>query len=315
MGPGRARALSRAERRDDGTRNGITMRRLKEKLGTKSVPTGEVEFHDALGYALRPGVHRRGRRQSDAGGSRRMMEMVNGSRLGVAIMGLGIARRSFLEAMIWAHHRRGEGPPARRPPARARAARRPALRARGRVRARLRVLTSGTFATATACAGSSSPRRRSGSADSVSSAASAPSSSTAATATARTGASPASCATRSAIRSGKAARTSAASTCCGRSGAMPPTRPRSSASTTRSPPRPAPRRSRARRSPPSPARATTFARRVDAVLAMERDESEARSAALASALVHTDLGRAPARAGPGDARKALVAVRYAVAGT
>jgi acyl-CoA dehydrogenase len=35
--------------------------------------------------------------------------MVNGSRFGVALMGLGIARRSFLEATIWAHHRRAKG--------------------------------------------------------------------------------------------------------------------------------------------------------------------------------------------------------------
>jgi hypothetical protein len=38
-----------------------------------------------------------------------MMEMVNGSRFGVAMMGLGIARRSFLEAVIWAHHRTAKG--------------------------------------------------------------------------------------------------------------------------------------------------------------------------------------------------------------
>ena len=38
-----------------------------------------------------------------------MMEMVNGSRFGVALMGLGIARRSFLEGTIWAHHRRAKG--------------------------------------------------------------------------------------------------------------------------------------------------------------------------------------------------------------
>jgi hypothetical protein len=38
-----------------------------------------------------------------------MMEMVNGSRFGVAMMGLGIARRSFLEGVIWAHHRRAKG--------------------------------------------------------------------------------------------------------------------------------------------------------------------------------------------------------------
>ncbi len=96
--------------REDGSRNGISMRRLKPKLGTKSVPTGEVEFHDALGYALRPTRSRNGGgSDSDAGGLGRMMEMVNGSRFGVSLMGLGIARRSFLEGTIWAHHRRAKG--------------------------------------------------------------------------------------------------------------------------------------------------------------------------------------------------------------
>jgi acyl-CoA dehydrogenase len=95
--------------REDGSRNGISMRRLKPKLGTKSVPTGEVEFHDALGYALRAAPGGDGTGDSDAGGLGRMMEMVNGSRFGVAMMGLGIARRSFLEGAIWAHHRRAKG--------------------------------------------------------------------------------------------------------------------------------------------------------------------------------------------------------------
>jgi alkylation response protein AidB-like acyl-CoA dehydrogenase len=95
--------------REDGSRNGISMRRLKPKLGTKSVPTGEVEFHDALGYALRPARSDGGGAGSDAGGLGRMMEMVNGSRFGVAMMGLGIARRSFLEGAIWAHHRQAKG--------------------------------------------------------------------------------------------------------------------------------------------------------------------------------------------------------------
>jgi hypothetical protein len=101
------------------------VRRLKPKLGTKSVPTGEVEFQGALGYALRP--QRRGGHgdgdgdpsapnsgaavpsDSDAGGLSRMMEMVNGSRFGVALMGLGIARRTFAEAVAWAHHREAKG--------------------------------------------------------------------------------------------------------------------------------------------------------------------------------------------------------------
>ncbi|HZN16090.1 MAG TPA: acyl-CoA dehydrogenase family protein [Acidimicrobiales bacterium] len=105
---------------DDGTPNNYTMRRLKPKLGTKSVPTGEVEFEGAVGYALRgregaggeagrrPGEEGRGT-NSDAGGLNRMMEMVNGSRFGIAMMGLGIARRCFLEAAIWAHHRQAKG--------------------------------------------------------------------------------------------------------------------------------------------------------------------------------------------------------------
>jgi alkylation response protein AidB-like acyl-CoA dehydrogenase len=95
--------------REDGSRNSYTMRRLKPKLGTRSVPTGEVELHDALGYALRPRRADGTQESSDAGGLNRMMEMVNVSRFGVAMMGLGIARRSFLEAAIWAHHREAKG--------------------------------------------------------------------------------------------------------------------------------------------------------------------------------------------------------------
>ena len=93
----------------DGSRNSYKMRRLKPKLGTRSVPTGEVELEGALGYALRPQRDDGTRESSDAGGLNRMMEMVNGSRFGVAMMGLGIARRSFLEAAVWAHHREAKG--------------------------------------------------------------------------------------------------------------------------------------------------------------------------------------------------------------
>ncbi len=95
--------------REDGTRNSYSMRRLKPKLGTRSVPTGEVELTDAIGYALREHRADGTPETSDAGGLNRMMEMVNVSRFGVAMMGLGIARRSFLEAAIWAHHREAKG--------------------------------------------------------------------------------------------------------------------------------------------------------------------------------------------------------------
>lgn len=94
---------------DDGTRNRFTIRRLKDKLGTRSVPTGEVEFNGALGYALRPQRTDGTVASSDSGGLNRMMEMVNGSRFGVAMMGLGIARRCMLESLVWAHHREAKG--------------------------------------------------------------------------------------------------------------------------------------------------------------------------------------------------------------
>jgi alkylation response protein AidB-like acyl-CoA dehydrogenase len=91
---------------EDGTRNHYVIRRLKQKLGTRSVPTGEITFDGAVAYALRP---QSSGASTDAGGLGRMMEMVNGSRFGVALMGLGIARRCFVEAAIWAHRRRAKG--------------------------------------------------------------------------------------------------------------------------------------------------------------------------------------------------------------
>ncbi|MEX0750489.1 MAG: acyl-CoA dehydrogenase family protein [Dehalococcoidia bacterium] len=109
--PGLAQFLV-PQHRADGTRNGIHVRRLKDKLGTKAVPTGEVDFVDAEAYLM-------GRERTDDGdaaardgrGVNRMMEMVQGSRFGVAIMGLGIMRRSFVEAAIYAHHREAFGRP------------------------------------------------------------------------------------------------------------------------------------------------------------------------------------------------------------
>lgn len=92
--------------RADGARNGIRIKRLKDKLGTRSVPTAEVDFVDAEAYILSNPKRDAG---SEARGLNRMMSMVNGSRLGVATMGLGIMRRSFLEAAIYAAHRQAFG--------------------------------------------------------------------------------------------------------------------------------------------------------------------------------------------------------------
>ncbi len=90
----------------DGSTNGFHMRRLKPKMGTVGVPTGEVVLEGALAWlAGSSGQSATGDAARDGRGINRMMEMVNGSRFGVAIMGLGIHRRSFLEAAIYAAHR------------------------------------------------------------------------------------------------------------------------------------------------------------------------------------------------------------------
>jgi acyl-CoA dehydrogenase len=94
--------------RSDGARNGIRIKRLKDKLGTRSVPTAEVDFVDAEAYIM---SSPRADGGSEARGLNRMMSMVNGSRLGVSTMGLGIMRRSFLEGAIYAAHRTAFGKP------------------------------------------------------------------------------------------------------------------------------------------------------------------------------------------------------------
>jgi hypothetical protein len=95
--------------RRDGSPNGVHIRRIKDKLGTRAVPTGEVDFADAEAYLLAGGQRSRDAGADGRGMGRMMGGMVQGSRLGVAFMGLGIARRSFLEAAIYAAHRRAWG--------------------------------------------------------------------------------------------------------------------------------------------------------------------------------------------------------------
>src|SRR5207248_1244086 len=73
---------------------------------TVVVPTGEVVLEGARAWlAGSSSQSATGDAARDGRGINRMMEMVNGSRFGVAIMGLGIHRRSFLEAAIYAAHR------------------------------------------------------------------------------------------------------------------------------------------------------------------------------------------------------------------
>ena len=79
---------------DDGTPNYYTINRLKNKLGTRSMATGEVTLNGALAYQV--GALDRGFVQ--------MTEMINLTRVWAAIGSLAAMRRTFLEALV---HTRG----------------------------------------------------------------------------------------------------------------------------------------------------------------------------------------------------------------
>ena len=86
---------------DDGTRNAYTINRLKDKLGTRSLATGEVTLHGAQAYLV--GNLERGFVQ--------MTEMINLTRIWAAFGSLAAMRRSFLEALTYTRGRVAFGRP------------------------------------------------------------------------------------------------------------------------------------------------------------------------------------------------------------
>ena len=84
------------ENRKDGL---FRIRRLKDKLGVRAVPSAEVEFDGALGYLV-----------GDADkGFYYMMEALNLSRVSNAIASLGIMRRAYTEAVAYTRERKAFG--------------------------------------------------------------------------------------------------------------------------------------------------------------------------------------------------------------
>src|SRR5215475_3588244 len=83
-------------RLDNGSLNGVYIRRLKDKLGTKSLATAEVDFKDAIAYQ----IGEPGRRFQHA-----MDFVINTSRLYNAVGSAGAARRAYLIAWKYAQHR------------------------------------------------------------------------------------------------------------------------------------------------------------------------------------------------------------------
>lgn len=84
----------------DGAPNGFAMRRLKEKLGTRGLPSGEIDFDRAVAWPVGPVEH----------GFRTAVGIVlNTSRWLTAVGCSGMMRRAVLEADAYARHRRAFG--------------------------------------------------------------------------------------------------------------------------------------------------------------------------------------------------------------
>lgn len=86
-------------RNEDGKPNGLRIRRLKDKLGVRAVPSGEVEFDGAIAYVV----------GDPAKGFYYMMEALNLSRICNAVASIGIMRRALLESKAYAARRNAFG--------------------------------------------------------------------------------------------------------------------------------------------------------------------------------------------------------------
>ncbi|MCL1699816.1 acyl-CoA dehydrogenase family protein [Lysinibacillus sp. Bpr_S20] len=88
-------------RNEDGTVNNLRIRRLKDKLGVRAVPSGEVEFDGALAYVV----------GDPDKGIYYMLEALNLSRICNAVASIGIMRRGYLEAKHYVTNRHAFGKP------------------------------------------------------------------------------------------------------------------------------------------------------------------------------------------------------------
>lgn len=77
-------------------KNHYTLRRLKDKIGTRSMATGEIDFHGAFAYAIG---------QPEQGIHLVMDNVLHLSRLFNSFCVLGMARRAYFIALAYAKHR------------------------------------------------------------------------------------------------------------------------------------------------------------------------------------------------------------------
>lgn len=84
---------------DDGSTNAYRILRLKDKLGTRSMASGEIRLEGATAYLV-----------GEAGrGFVQMADMVNNSRLSNGVRSAGLMRRAVSEAFYIARHRQAFG--------------------------------------------------------------------------------------------------------------------------------------------------------------------------------------------------------------
>jgi alkylation response protein AidB-like acyl-CoA dehydrogenase len=94
-------ALFLVPRSVDGvTPNGFRIRRLKDKLGTRGLASGEIDFDNALAFPIG---------EIDEGFAIAVSELLNTSRWLNAVGSTGIMSRAYLEASSFAHHRQAFG--------------------------------------------------------------------------------------------------------------------------------------------------------------------------------------------------------------
>jgi len=86
--------------REDGGLN-YFIRRLKDKIATRSVPTGEVELNESEGYLLGA---------TDAG-IYLILEVLNLSRVANSVVSVALAQRAMADALSYAAHRTAFGKP------------------------------------------------------------------------------------------------------------------------------------------------------------------------------------------------------------
>ncbi|MFK0245958.1 acyl-CoA dehydrogenase family protein [Amycolatopsis azurea] len=83
----------------DGSRNGIRLQRLKDKLGNRSNASSEIEYDDAIGWLI----------GEEGRGVRTIIEMVNNTRLDCAVGSASGMRYGAVRAVHHARHRRAFG--------------------------------------------------------------------------------------------------------------------------------------------------------------------------------------------------------------